>query len=255
MILVVDIGNSNIVIALYKEGSWTNTFRYETKDELPEFYYESALRNIFLEWSIHPSHVKDSIVSSVVPDLNLVIREAILNVTGYAPILVTPEVFKLLDMHIPHPYEIGTDLVANAYGALHSYGNECIIVDFGTALSFTIVSKAAGIIGVTIAPGLKTAIHSLSLQTAQLPMVPIQLPSSSIGNDTVTAIQAGVMWGYVGLVKQLIASIQSELNGEYKIIATGGLSSILSPLESEFDYIDKMLTLNGLRLIYSFIKK
>lgn len=251
MILAIDIGNSNIVIAMHKDDAWTNTFRYETKDTQPEFYYESALRNILLEWRISGSDVGHCVISSVVPDLNEVIIEAVKNVTGCHPLLLNPEVYKILDIEIPHPYEIGSDIVANAYAAIKLYSNACIIVDFGTALTFTIADKS-GIIGVTIAPGLKTAIQSLSSQTAQLPLVPIELPESVIGHDTVSAIQSGVMWGYVGLVNEIIQRQKSELKGTYKVIATGGLITILHPLQTSFDIVSKELTLDGMRLIYDF---
>lgn len=252
MTLAIDIGNSNIVIALYKDLSWTNTFRYETKETQPEFYYEGALRNILLEWGVPPSAVSHCVMSSVVPDLNEVIKQAVQYVFGFSPLLINAEVIKHLDIPVPHPYEIGSDLVSNAYAAVRLHGKKCIIVDFGTALTFTIVDEEHGITGVTIAPGLKTAIYALSQQTAQLPLVPMQLPDSSIGHDTASAIQSGVMWGYVGLVKELIIRMKSELTGDYKVIATGGLSNILHPLESTFDIVDKMLTLDGMRLIYNY---
>lgn len=252
MILAIDIGNTNIVIAMYKDGSWTNTFRYETKQHQPEFFYETALRNILLEWSVPPSEVNHCVISSVVPDINNVITEAVINVTGHPPLLLQPDVYKSLDMIVPHPYEIGADIVSNAYASIKLYGPKCIIVDFGTALTFTIVNDHEGIKGVTIAPGLKTAIQALATNTAQLPLVPLELPDSAIGHDTVSAIQAGILWGYVGLVKEILRKQKSELDGHYKIIATGGLSSILHPLETEFDVISKNLTLDGMRLIYTF---
>jgi type III pantothenate kinase len=254
MFLAVDIGNSNIVVGIFKNDEWLHTFRYETKEIQPEYYYESALRNLFLEWSIASSDISKSVLSSVVPDMNEVILNAIESVTGNVPLLIGPEIYKTLDLHIPHPYEIGSDLVCNAYAALKKYGDRCIIVDFGTALTFTVSNKEKGIIGVTIAPGLKTAISSLSSNTAQLPLVPMEMPDSAIGHDTVSAIQAGVFKGYVGLVNEIIKSMIDELNEPYKVIATGGLSAILHPLEHTFDTIDKMLTLEGSRLIYEHSK-
>ncbi|MBL0025954.1 MAG: type III pantothenate kinase [Saprospiraceae bacterium] len=252
MILAIDIGNSNIVIAMYHKNTWTNTFRYETKETQSEFFYENSLRNILLEWQIKASRVSQCVISSVVPDVNEIIIEAVKNVTGHSPLLLQPDVYKGLDISIPHPYEIGSDIVSNAYAANKLYEPQCIIVDFGTALTFTVVSNADGISGVTIAPGLKTAIQALSYHTAQLPVVPVVLPPSAIGHNTVSAIQSGVMWGYVGLVKEILHKQKSELNEDYKVIATGGLSSILHPLEKEFDVVAKMLTLDGMRLIYQY---
>lgn len=255
MLLSIDIGNSNIVVGLYYNDVWTQTFRYETKDIQPEYYYESALRNLFLEWGVSTSEVHRSVVSSVVPDMNDMILQAVHHVTGNWPLLLGPEVFKVLDLSVPHPYEIGSDLVCNAYAAIKKYGDRCIIVDFGTALTFTVSNLEKGILGVTIAPGLKTAVSSLSSSTAQLPLVPMELPKSAIGHDTVSAIQAGVLRGYVGLVNEILHSMKAELKEPYKVIATGGLSAILYPLESSFDILDKMLTLDGSRLIYEYYQK
>ena len=252
MFLAIDIGNSNIVIALFQNNEWTHSFRYETKELQPEYYYESALRNLLLEWGIHNYDINDCVVSSVVPDMNGLILEAVYSVTGTTPMLLGPDIFKALDLAVPHPYEIGSDLVCNAYAAIKKYGNQCIVVDFGTALTFTIIDAIKGIIGVTIAPGLKTAINSLSSQTAQLPLVSLKMPPSVIGHDTASAIQAGVLRGYVGLVNEILNSMKTELNEPYKVVATGGLSAILHPLEQSFDAIDKMLTLDGSKLIYEY---
>lgn len=250
-ILVIDIGNSNIVLALHQNGTWVNTFRYETKALQPDFYYESALRNILLEWNVqYPSSIQHCVISSVVPDINEVIVNAVHNITGFYPLLINPEVLKNLDMYVPLPYEIGSDLVANAYAAIHQYHDKCIIVDFGTALTFTAVERDHGILGVTIAPGLKTALYALFNKTAQLPIVPLSIPENILGHDTVSAIQAGVMCGYIGLIKEIVQRIKSTLTDEYKVIATGGLSTVLEPLNGFFDYKDKTLTLEGIRLIY-----
>ena len=252
-ILAIDIGNSNIVIAIYKHGSWSHTFAYETKAVQPDFYYESALRNILLEWNIrYPSEIGHCIISSVVPDMNDVIINAVHNVIGTFPLLINPEVLKNLNIYVPLPYEIGSDLVANAYAAVHNYHDKCIIVDFGTALTFTAIDRAHGILGVTIAPGLKTALYSLFTKTAQLPVVPLGMPDNILGHDTVSAIQAGVLCGYIGLIKEILTRIKTQLSDDYKVIATGGLSAVLEPLDTLFDYKNRMLTLEGIRLIYLY---
>ncbi len=249
MFLSIDIGNSNIVIGLHNGLDWLHTFRYETKDVQPVFYYESGLKNIFLEWGITSYDIRICGISSVVPHLNSLIKEAVFNAIGQQPIIINPSMIKNLDMHVPSPYEIGSDLVCNAYAAIQNHYSHCIIVDFGTALTFTVVDSSKGIQGVSIAPGLKTAIKSLFINTAQLPEVPLELPSSYIGHDTVSAIQSGVLYGYVGMVRGMVNGLKEEFGSHYKVIATGGLSAVLHPLEDVFDGIDKLLTLDGCRLI------
>lgn len=253
MLLAIDIGNTNIVVALFDGNEWVQTFRYNTKDDQPAIFYQRGLRDILLEWGLSFSEITEVAVSSVVPELNERILQAVQHNTSVIPFFLNPSVFESLEMHIPHPYVIGSDLVANAYAAINKYKKDCIVVDFGTALTFTVVSKSNGIEGVTIAPGLRTAISALSGNTAQLPEVSLELPSSVIGRNTDHAIKAGVLWGYVGLVKELLSKIQEERNESLYVIATGGLSSTLTPLASLFDVKDKYLTLEGIRLIAEFI--
>ncbi|MFZ1705164.1 MAG: type III pantothenate kinase [Saprospiraceae bacterium] len=255
MILAVDIGNSNIVLSAFNNGQWGHTFRYETKGIKQEVYYEIALRQILMEWKIVTQDIRIGVISSVVPDLNEVVQEAIFSVLGCPTLIIGPSVYQNLDMNIPHPYEIGADLVANAYSALAQYGDQLIIADFGTALSFVVVDKKRGIIGVTIAPGLKTAAQSLSDQTAQLPVVPLEYPASAMGKDTVSAIQAGIMIGYLGLFKEIVNAIKDEVGYNFKVILTGGHSTVVEKLHNEVDNIDKMLTLEGMRLIGEYTYK
>ena len=134
-------------------------------------------------------------------------------------------------------------------------GDFAIAVDFGTALTFTTVDNRGNILGVAIAPGLKTAINSLTDKTAKLPPVPLEMPTSVIGKNTIHAIQAGTLMGYYGLVEKMIILINKEIGVKCKVIATGGLSSVIEPLKESFDIIDKNLTLEGMRLIYEEVGK
>ena len=161
--------------------------------------------------------------------------------------VVGPNLYDELSYEVPRPYEIGTDLVSNAYAAFRKYQRPCIIVDFGTALTFTTVNDIGYIKGVAIAPGIKTAMKALSNNTAQLPEIPLELPSSVIGMHTTHAMQAGILWGYVGIAKELISKIREEVGTEYIAIATGGLSFVMEPLKNVFYAIDPELTLNGLK--------
>jgi type III pantothenate kinase len=172
------------------------------------------------------------------------------------PLIIGPEVYPKLQLAIDRPHEIGTDLVANAVAGYAKCQTTCIIVDFGTALTFTTVAKTGQILGVAIAPGLKTAMYSLFKSTAQLPVVPLEVPESAIGKNTAHALQAGVLLGYIGLVETLVGRIQKELNEKCYVVATGGLSSIIPELRTVFDEIDPNLTLDGLRIMaeYHFSK-
>jgi len=249
MELIFDIGNSNIVITWYKEGEWADIIRLETKREEPELYYSNAISHILLEHKINVQSIDKVAISSVVSEVTDSVFSAIKKYLGLEAIILNGELFSSLDMQVPKPYEIGSDLVANAYAATREYQDDFIIVDFGTALSFTIASNTKGILGVTITPGLKTSIQALSKGTSLLPSVPVKMPETVIGKDTIHAIQAGVLYGYIGLVKELLSRIKSEVKKPYKVIATGGLREILSELRPEFDIVDEYLTLKGIRLL------
>ena len=168
---------------------------------------------------------------------------------GIKPILITPSTYPKIEIQIDNPLEIGTDLVANAVAAHHQFNRDCIIVDFGTALTFTTINKEGHLLGVSIVPGLKTAVRALFSKTAQLPEVPMEIPDSALGKNTVHAIQSGIFYGYTGLVINMLSSIRKEVGQQYIAIATGGLSSSIPNLNSYFETIDPNLTLNGIRII------
>ncbi len=249
MVLVIDIGNSNIVIAIYKDDAWINSFRYETKDNQPQMFYERGLAEILFEWGIKYDEISKVAISSVVPNMNDKIYQACRNITGKEPMLLNVELYKKINFHIPLPNEIGSDLVANAYGCIKTYGKPSIIVDFGTALTFLVVHPQKGIEGVSIAPGIKTAFNSLYSNTALLPEAQFTKPTSAIGQNTSHAIQAGIIIGYEGLVEHLLNKIKEELSEEYQVVATGGMSEIMSNITDKFDVINKNLTLDGVRLL------
>lgn len=249
MFLTVDIGNTNIVLALYDGLTWTHSFRYESKEVHPLIHYINGINEILLEWDVSPSDIRNAAMSSVVPHLNEKISHAIDQVIGFKPHVIGPEDFIDLDMHVPKIYEIGSDLVANSYAAIKKYKKDSLIIDFGTALTFTVVEVENGIKGVSIAPGLKTAMESLSSSTAQLPEIWLSWPEFSLGSTTEEAIRSGVLIGYYGLVKEMTARIQKDYPHVDNIVGTGGLVSVLKPLSSMFDTVDKQLTLDGIRMI------
>lgn len=253
MLLAIDIGNTDIVFGLHDGQTWLPTLRVHTHYSTRLEDYDAEVRRLFNENGLDLGSVDRVVLSSVVPGETFLVRSLVKGLFDVSPLLVGPEIYPKLGLDITNPREIGTDLVANATYAFHTYRpSNCVVVDFGTALTFTVVSGSGKIIGVSIAPGLKTAVKALSINTAQLPEVPLEMPASAIGKNTVHAIQAGIWWGYVGLVKEMIAQIQAEL-GPCKVLATGGLSAVLTPLHSLFNEVDPLLTLNGLRRISELV--
>jgi type III pantothenate kinase len=255
MLLAIDIGNSDITIGLWNGESWVREWRLPSRVELPEVFYGVKLRDLFLENSQPIDNVKTIVLSSVVPDLTEKMKSVIKIFFDKEAITLEPAIYAQLPLHILSPHEIGSDLVANAMAAHFKLKETCIVVDFGTALTFTTVSGDGKILGVSIVPGLRTALKSLSQNTAKLFDVPLEMPRSSLGTDTITAIQSGIVIGYEGLVKNIVGAIRKELGVDCPAIATGGLSFAITSLKSFFYLVDPKLTLDGLRLIGELLEK
>lgn len=254
MQIIVDIGNTDAVFGLYTQNAWQHIWRTPARPTETAASYEARLRLWLLEAGVSLSAVHTTVLSSVVPDLTPTIRTMLTDLFGYEPVVVGPGIYPLLPLDILRPHEIGADLVANALAAYTRYRRNCTVVDFGTALTFTTVSARGKILGVAIAPGLKTAIRSLFANTAQLPEVPIEVPASALGTSTTHAIQAGIVLGYEGLVRSLVERIRSELDGDCIAVATGGLSGQIPSLRDLFTDIVSSFTLDGIRLIGDTVK-
>ena len=252
MLLVIDVGNTNICGGVYEDGALRHSLRIHTVPKKTEDEYSSIFRAILSDRGIAPSRIDRVLLSSVVPALTGAMEEMCRHLFGAAPATLGPSLYSRLPLEVTNPREIGADLVADAFAAWKKTGGACIVVDFGTALTFTCVGHGNAIRGVSIAPGLGTAVNALSRDTAQLPYVQLAAPDSVIGTDTVMSIQAGVVHGYVGLVEHLVGKMKAELGGEVKVIATGGLCRIVAGLTSVFDSVDPDLTLNGLAMIAEY---
>lgn len=255
MLLAFDIGNSDITIGLWNGNAWQNQWRIPSRLDQPELFYGVKVRDYFFEAGVHTSSTETIVVSSVVPGLTEKIKNVIRTLFEKEALTLGPDVYKKLPIKVLNPYEIGSDLVCNAMAAYSKLRETCVVVDFGTALTFTTVSTEGEILGVSIVPGLRTALRSLSQNTAKLFDVPLEMPESALGRSTVTAIQSGVVIGYEGLVKNMVQAIRKELKTEIPAIATGGLSFVITTLKPFFHTVDPLLTLEGLRLIGEYIKK
>lgn len=250
MQLVIDIGNSNVVCGIYAQGTWLHNWRWETiLNEQFNFFYQKRFIHFLLENKIDLPRIEAITISSVVPQINDAFSNMMEELFSKKPNFILHDSYPHLSILTDNPDEMGTDLIANAVAAVDRLKDNTVVVDFGTALTFTAVTKDLEILGVAIAPGLSTALKSLHIGTAQLPEVTAALPHSVIGKNTTEAIQSGVFRGYIGLVLEIVRAIDEERGVRFKRIATGGLSGVLHPLNEEFDVVDKNLTLNGIRLI------
>lgn len=247
MILTIDIGNTNIVFGVSDQDQWQKIWRVETSSSKTADEYEVLFRSLFSSANICTETITRTILSSVVPRLIRPFREMLGNLLNHAPILVEPTLYHKLPVLVLNPQEIGTDLVANATAAFTKYNKPCMVIDFGTALTFTTIGKSGEILGVAITPGLQTALKSLTGNTAQLSEVRLISPPSVLGKNTTHAIQSGLVLGFAGLVDSIVCRTEKELGEELTVVATGGLSSVLMNISEKIQITDPNLTLDGLK--------
>ncbi len=252
-LLAIDIGNSDITVGFNKNNEWLFEWRIATNVDKPEIFYGVRLKEFFLEAGVETSSVTHVVLSSVVPDITNKITNVVYSVFRVTPIILGPDIYKKLPINVLNPYEIGSDLVANALAAYMHFKSNCVVVDFGTALTFTGISADGNILGVAIAPGIKTAIRALSQNTAKLFDVPIEIPDQVLGKNTVKAIQGGVMFGYQGMVRYMVSKTKSEISQDCIAIATGGLSNVVNYMYEDFDHVMPKLTLDGLKNVADLI--
>jgi type III pantothenate kinase len=256
MLLAIDIGNSNIVFGVNQKGHWLNNWRIQTDPLKMADEYRVIFGSLFNEGNISVADIHEIIISSVVPSLVYPFTEMLTKLLPDGKIAyVRPEIYHKLPVKVLNPYQIGSDLVSNAVAAFEKFGKLTTVIDFGTALTFTTIGKDAEIRGVAIAPGLNTAVSALAGKTAQLPQIHLAAPPSVLGENTLHAIQSGVIFGFSGLVDAIINRTQQELNEKLTVVATGGLSQIIAPLTKTVKIIEPMLTLDGLFLINQYISK
>lgn len=249
MLVTVDIGNTNIVLAVVDKGNWIHNFRLATDSHKTSDEYFVIFNSLLKESNLDFSKVEKVIISSVVPFLNRSIQKNMKRLFGKEPILITHDIETGL-VKSSIPAELGSDLLCNAAYAHHVHSSKNVmVVDFGTALTFTTVSKKGEIIGVSIAPGLVTAVNALFGNTAQLPQVELKVPESALGRDSQTSIRSGIMMGYAGMVTSMIERVENEIGDKLYVIATGGLSNTIFPLIPRIDIVDGFHTLKGLALI------
>lgn len=251
MLLCIGVGNSNIAVGVYAQDVLRHHFRLASRSNTTSDEYAVAIRALLRDADVVAGSITDCAISCVVSSLRGTFSEVGRSLTGKEPTVVSHRTSIGVRLAIDNPAELGPDLIANAVGGFAIFEGACCIVDFGTALSFTAVDSNGDVRGAAIAPGLKVALEALAGSTDALPRVPLEIPDRAIGTNTVHAIQAGLMFGYLGLVESLIGRFERELRGRIGVVATGGLCELIAPHAPRVDRIDPWLTLSGLRIIHS----
>lgn len=249
MLCCIDIGNTNIVIGLWKRGEWRAKFRLRTVSEKMPDEYAMLVKSMMSDRGFTFEDISDVIIACVVPRLRTVFTQLFREYGGLDPLFVEPGVKTGIHIRTENPSELGADIVADAVAAYTRLGGPCIVVDFGTATTFSAISEDGEFLGVAIAPGLEVSAEALAHSAAQLPHITLQPPASVIGKNTIHSMQAGLVYGYIGLVEYLVKKIKNEVSGDVKVIATGGLCELIVPQTELITDMDPELTLDGLRII------
>jgi len=256
MLLVVDVGNTNTVLGVFAASEnggygpliahWrVSTTKTQTVDE-----YGVLFRNLFAMSGIEFTAVEGAVISSVVPPLDSTLREMCERYFRSRPLFIEPGVKTGMPVQYDNPAEVGADRIVNSVAAYEKFGGPCIVVDFGTATTFDIVSKNGEYLGGVITPGIGVSADALFARTARLPRVDIRKPPHVIATNTVNSLQAGLYYGYLGLVDGILERLIAELGENVSVVATGGLAALMGGGSKYIRDVDDLLTLEGLRIIY-----
>lgn len=250
MLLAIDIGNTNIVLGVFQGKKLITHWRLLTQPERTADEYGVLISHLVSSQGIGRDDIGAIIASCVVPPMLSLTQELGKRFFGIAPLLVGPGVKTGMPILYDSPKDVGADRIVNGIAAYEKYRTACIVVDFGTATTFDFISKKGEYVGGAIAPGLSISVEALFQRASKLPRVEIVKPKEIVGRNTVHSIQAGIFYGYVGLVDGIVERIQKENRAHAKVVATGGLAPLIAPECSAIDAVDEFLTLEGLRIIY-----
>lgn len=254
MILLIDVGNTNIVLGVHDEKKYIASWRISTDAKKTSDEYSIQVMQLFLQNGLNPKDVKGIIISSVVPNIMHSLENMIRKCFCIEPIVVGPGVKTGINIKYDNPKEVGADRIVNAVAAYEIYKKSVIIIDFGTATTFCALTGTGDYLGGCIVPGVKISSEALFERAAKLPRVELEVPRSIICKNTITSMQAGILYGYIGQVEYIVSKMKKEMKKKCKeepfVIATGGLANLIAKETDVIDKVDGDLTLEGLRILY-----
>ena len=254
MILVIDIGNTTMEFGLYDGDSLTGVFRLGSKRDITSDEVGLFVTQFFEYRKLSVSEVSDVIISSVVPQVNYSVCSAVRKYFGLEPLVIGENIFCNMPNLYENPKEVGADRLVDSYAAFKKYGGPLIIVDFGTATTCEAVSEAGEYLGGIIYPGIKTSMDALYEKAAKLPKIEILKPEFALGKNTVSSMQSGAYYGYLGAIEKMVENLKAIIGNSAKVVATGGFARLFAE-EKLFDYIDQRLPLEGIKMVYEDSKK
>jgi type III pantothenate kinase len=251
MLLVMDIGNTNTVLGLYRDAELVTHWRVRTEQDITADEYGILMQNLFTARNIRFQDVSHMIVSCVVPPMLGTVMEFSRRYFNVEPLIVGPGIRTGMPIFYDNPKEVGADRIVNAVAAYEKYKTALIVVDFGTATTFDYVSPRGEYLGGIISPGVMISCEALFQKASKLPRVEIfAKPKSIIAKDTISAMNVGIIYGYAGLVDGIVRKIKEEMGGDAMVVATGGLARLIADESEEIQLVDDNLTLEGLRIIF-----
>lgn len=250
MILVVDVGNTNIVLGLYQGRTLTHHWRLSTNRSATVDEYGILIMNLFQLAKVRAEEIEGVILSSVVPPLMNILEPAFVKYVGKEALVVGPGIKTGLNIRYENPKSVGADRIVGAVAGIEQYGTPLIIVDFGTATTFDYIDASGAYLGGAIVPGIGISAEALYQRAAMLPRIELAKPRMVVGRNTVAAIQSGIIFGYAGQVDGIVRRIRKEHPEGARVIATGGLAELIAGESETIEKVDPLLTLEGLRIIY-----
>ena len=255
MLLVIDVGNTDTVIGIYNGKELVEDWRIRTVNTITEDEFNVIAANLFTGSDIKSKDISGIVISCVVPPLVSILDSFCCKYLGQHPLWVDAKSVNIMPILYNNPDEVGADRIANSNAAFEKYKTSLIVVDFGTATTFDSVSTDGEYLGGAICPGIMISAEALFLKASKLPRVEIfSFPGKVIGKDTASSIRAGIIYGYAGLVNGIVGRMKIEMGTSPKVIATGGLSDIMSDVCDSIEEVEPSLTLEGLRIIYEKVK-
>jgi type III pantothenate kinase len=251
MLLVIDVGNTNIVLGIFKGGTLIQDWRIRTEHNTTEDEFNILITSLLADGNITRGNIDQTIISSVVPPMVTILNSFCTRYLGHRPQWVDARSAGIMPILYSNPLEVGADRIVNAVAAYEKYKSRLIVIDFGTATTFDAISSKGEYLGGAISPGIHIAAEALFRNASKLPRVEIfEPPETVIGKDTAGSIKSGMIFGYAGLVDGMVDRMAGEMGGPPKVVATGGLAPLMQNVTRTIEAVEPLLTLEGLRLIH-----